>query len=124
MKKILIVDDELHVAKVLKQFLERSGLQVATAINGESALEAIGKDKPDVIVTDVQMPKMGGIELCETLQQSQPIFSGLIILMTSRTDREIRIWLERQNNIEMMEKPLSMRRLLIRINDYFDNIGT
>jgi len=119
MKKILIVDDEPHVALVLKQFLERAGLCVLTALNGELALSIIKQEAPDVIVTDVQMPKMGGIELCETIKKTMPDLNSLLILMTSRTDREIRIWVEQQANIEMMEKPLSMRRLLVRINDYF-----
>jgi len=119
MKKILIVDDEPHVALVLKQFLTRAEMQVETALNGELALNAIAQEQPDVIITDVQMPRMGGIELCETLQHTRPDLQCLLILMTSRTDREIRIWVEQQPNIEMMEKPLSMRRLLSRINDYF-----
>ena len=123
MKKILIVDDEPHVALVLKQFLERAELKVFTALNGELALELIKTEQPHVIITDVQMPRMGGIELCETLKQAFPNLNCLLILMTSRTDREIRIWLEQQPHIEMMEKPLSMRRLLIRINDYFVGLG-
>lgn len=124
MKKILIVDDEPHIALVLKQFLERAGLQVFTALNGELGLALIAQERPDVIVTDVQMPKMGGIELCETIQREHSDLPCLLILMTSRTDREIRIWVDQQNNIEMMEKPLSMRRLLVRINDYFASIGS
>ncbi len=123
MKKVLIVDDEPHVSLVIKQFLERAGLQVYTALNGELAMAIIAQERPDVIVTDVQMPKMGGIELCETLHNTMPELRYLLILMTSRTDRDIRIWVEQQHNIEMMEKPLSMRRLLVRINDYLAKTG-
>lgn len=124
MNKILIVDDEPHVALVLKQFLEKAGLQVFTALNGELALSLIEQEHPDVIVTDVQMPKMGGIELCETVQRNYSDLNCLLLIMTSRTDRDIRIWVEQQNNIEMLEKPLSMRRLLGRINDYLSSVGT
>jgi DNA-binding response OmpR family regulator len=122
MKKILIVDDEPHVALVLKQFLERSGLKVLSALNGEKALEIIESEQPDAVVTDVQMPKMGGIELCETLQSNMPDYQPLLVLMTSRTDRDIRIWVEQHGRVEMMEKPLSMRRLLVRINEHFENL--
>lgn len=122
MKKVLIVDDEPHVALVLKQFLERSGLKVLSALNGEKALELIQSEQPGAVVTDVQMPKMSGIELCETLQSNMPDYHPLIVLMTSRTDRDIRSWVEQNDQVEMMEKPLSMRRLLVRINDHFDNL--
>jgi DNA-binding response OmpR family regulator len=124
MKKVLIVDDEPHVALVLKQFLERSGLKVFTALNGQLAVDLINKEYPDAIVTDVQMPKMGGIELCELLRHDMPQYRPLVILMTSRTDREIRNWVEQQDQIEMMEKPLSMRRLLVRINEYLANFSS
>ncbi len=120
MKKVLVVDDEPHVTLVLKQFLERSGYSVCTALNGELALVIIEQEKPDLVITDVQMPIMGGIELCEHIRNKYPQFSNLIIIMTSRTDREIRTWADQFETVELMEKPLSMRRLVIRLNEYFD----
>ncbi len=123
MKKILIVDDEPHVLFVLKQFLERSGFEVFTALNGQLALELISKEQPEVLVTDVQMPTMNGISLCESLVEQSSGSPGLILLMTSRTDRDIRTWVDTQNNIVMLEKPLSMRHLVNRINDYFAGLG-
>lgn len=121
MKKILIVDDEPHVALVLKQFLERAGWQVFSALNGELAIDLINKEKPDAVISDVYMPKMGGIELFDFIQQNMPGYRPLLVLMTSRTDRDIRAWIVQQNQIEMMTKPISMRRLLARINDYSAN---
>lgn len=120
MKKILVVDDEPHVTLVLKQFLERSGYVVFTALNGELALAIIEQEKPDLVITDVQMPKMGGIELCKQIITKYPQFNSLIIIMTSRTDREIRTWADQFDEVELMEKPLSMRRLVIRLNEYFN----
>ncbi len=117
-KKILIVDEEPHVTLLIQQFLQRAGYRVKIALNGEQALTSIAQDRPDLIVTDVQMPKMNGLQLCEhVLQQerSQPF----LILMTSRTDREIRIWAQNYPKIELMEKPLSMRKLINRVNMFF-----
>lgn len=122
MKKILIADDEPHVSLVLKQFLERAGYQVMTVLNGEQALSYISSNIADIIITDVQMPKMNGIQLCETIKMEMPHNQSLIIMMTSRTDNDIRNWIERYPNIELMEKPLSMRRLAARIKDYFEQI--
>ena len=119
MKKILLVDDEPHVTLVLQQFLERSGYIVSTALNGQLALEAIEREQPDIVITDVQMPKMNGIELSEQIISQYPQLSQLIIIMTSRTDRDIRTWADQFDSVELMEKPLSMRRLVIRLNDYF-----
>jgi DNA-binding response OmpR family regulator len=119
MKKILIVDDEPHVSMILKQFLERSNYQVITALNGQQALAKIAKEMPDLLITDVQMPKMNGIDLCEEINRNFPSLQKLIIVMTSRTDSEIRTWVAPHAYIELMEKPLSMRRLTSRINDFF-----
>ena len=123
MKKILIVDDEPHGLFVLTQFLERAGFEVFTALNGQLALDLIAKEEPDVLVTDVQMPTMNGISLCEALKAKATGLPGLIMLMTSRTDRDIRTWVDSQDNIVMLEKPLSMRHLVNRISDYFASSG-
>jgi DNA-binding response OmpR family regulator len=120
MKKILIVDDEPHVSMVIKQFLERSGYHVTTVLNGKQALIQISKEMPDLLITDVQMPIMNGIDLCEAINRDYPELQHLIIVMTSRTNNDIRIWAEPYSHIELMEKPLSMRRLINRLNDFFD----
>jgi len=119
MKKILIVDDEPHVSLILKQFLERANYQVTTALNGQQALTKISKDMPDLVITDVQMPKMNGIDLCNTINKDYAELQKLIIVMTSRTDNDIRTWAEPINHIELMEKPISMRQLTNRLNDFF-----
>ena len=119
MKKILIADDEPHVSMILKQFLERAGYQVITVLNGQQAPTQINQDMPDILITDIQMPKMNGITLCDIINRDIPELHNLIIVMTSRTDSDIRAWAEPHNHIEVMEKPLSMRRLASRINDYF-----
>jgi DNA-binding NtrC family response regulator len=119
MKKILIVDDEPYVSLILKQFLERSGYSVSTALNGEQALAQIAEQMPHVLIADVQMPKVGGMELCETLATRHPELCQLIILMTSRTDRDIRVWAAKHDHILLMEKPLSMRRIADQLSNYF-----
>ena len=119
MKKILIADDEPHVSTILKQFLERSHYHVTTVLNGRQALDQIAKEAPDLLITDVDMPKMNGIELCEEINQNHPQLKKLIILMTSQADNHLRTWVKPHKHIEIMEKPLSMRRLISRINVFF-----
>lgn len=119
MKKILVVDDEPHVQLLLRQFLERSGYAVTTAGNGEQGLAAIVEEIPDALITDVQMPKMEGMALCEEVIKQYPEIR-LIIMMTSKTDRQIRAWAE-SKPICLIEKPLSMRRLAMQISLHFNS---
>ena len=122
MKKILIVDDEPHIALVIKQFLERAGLNIFTALNGKLATDFIKKEFPPAIIVDVQMPVMGGIELCEILQQTMPDYKPIIILMTTRLDRDSRIWAKQHELVSVMEKPISVRRILSTFKNHLDHI--
>ena len=62
--KILIVDDEIETCKFLGAFLEPLGYQIITALNGEEALEKIKSEEPHLMLLDIRMPEMDGIELC------------------------------------------------------------
>ncbi len=121
MKKILLVDDEPHVIHVLKLFLNKNGYTVITANNGEQALKLVANENPDVLITDIQMPRMSGQELCDTLEKESPNPHRRIIVMTSRTDRELRVWAENFSRLEFLEKPLSPRRLVTLLRSYFNS---
>ena len=71
-KRILVADDELHMIRVVKLFLERAGYKVDTASNGQEALDSILLDPPDVLLTDINMPRMTGQQLCMELQKQLP----------------------------------------------------
>ncbi len=122
MKKILLVDDEPHVIHVLKLFLKKNGYEVITANNGEQALKKVISDNPDVVITDIQMPRMSGQDLCDRLQKELPDPDRRIIVMTSRTDNDLRIWAKNFNKLEFLEKPLSPRRLVARLRSYFNTV--
>lgn len=119
MKHILIVDDEPHMTRVLKLYLERAGYAVETSPNGQAALAAIMKRAPDVMVTDIQMPLMTGKQLCLALEEQYPQRTFPIFVMTSMTDREHREWTQKINHLEFLEKPLSMRALTRALDKYF-----
>ena len=119
MKKILLVDDEPHVIKVLKIFLDKNGYLVSVAHNGEQALEKIETENPDVVITDVQMPKMNGQELCKKIDEGFIDPSPHMIMMTSRTDKDIRDIASQIPNLEFLEKPLSPRNLVNLLRDHF-----
>jgi len=124
MKRILIVDDEPHVVRVLKLALERAGYHVDTVQNGERAWKQLQADQPDVLITDIHMPRLDGKELCRRIEEKMPDRRFLILVITSRTEIEHRAWSRRLDNVMFLEKPASMRRLIGMLDSYFDNIRT
>jgi CheY-like chemotaxis protein len=70
MKKILVVDDERHIVRLIQVNLERQGYNVVTAHDGKEALEKVASEKPDLVVLDVMMPYMDGFEVLRTLRRN------------------------------------------------------
>ena len=119
MKRILIADDEPQMTRVLKLYLERAGYRVESAPNGAVALASIQSTAPDVLVTDIQMPLMTGKQLCLALEEALPQRTFPIFVMTSMTDRDHREWTQKLRNLEFLEKPVSMRALIAKLDKHF-----
>jgi CheY-like chemotaxis protein len=119
MKKIMLVDDEMHVLRIMKLSLEKQGYDITTCNNGQVAFEALAQGWPDVLITDIQMPRMTGEELCKNIELEYPERSFLIIVLTSRTEIEHREWSAKIKNLQFLEKPVSMRNLISMLEDYF-----
>jgi CheY-like chemotaxis protein len=122
MKKILIADDEPHVLRVLKMSLEKEGYEVTVCANGEEAVSHLEAQQPDILITDIQMPKMGGEELCRYIEEHMPERKFLIFILTSRTEIEHREWSRDISNLLFQEKPVSIRSLVVKIDAYFAEI--
>ena len=82
---VLIVDDSLTVRKITSRLLQREGFAVATAKDGIDALDRIAEQVPDVILLDIEMPRMDGFEFTKTLKADQRNAHIPIIMITSRT---------------------------------------
>ncbi len=119
MKKILIADDEPHVLRVMKMSLENEGFAVETCANGMEALACIEREHPDILITDIQMPQMTGEKLCRHIQEYIPERGFLIFVLTSRTEIEHREWSRQIDNLQFLEKPVSIRNLIERLDAYF-----
>ena len=98
-KKVLVVDDEIHIVHVVAIKLRNNGYEVISADNGAKAFELACDEKPDVIVTDFQMPIMTGLELVEKLRQSEQTKDIPVILLTARNfaisqqqQKDLQIW--------------------------------
>ncbi len=119
MKSIVIADDEPHVLRVLKLSLEKEGYEVDAYPNGREALARIERDPPDILISDIQMPQMTGEELCRHIHQHMPERKFLIFILTSRTEIEHREWSRAIENLQFLEKPVSIRNLIERLDAYF-----
>lgn len=120
MKKIVIADDEPHVVRVLKLSLEREGYAVEGFANGQTALARIEREYPDILITDIQMPVMSGEQLCLHIQQEMRDRKFLIFVLTSRTEIEHREWSRKIDNLMFLEKPVSIRNLVEKLDEYFE----
>ena len=119
MKQLLIVDDEATVIRVLRRSLEKAGYRVATARNGLEALEKLAAGAPDAMITDIEMPKMTGQQLCQTIHERLPDREFPIFVVTSLTAVEHRDWSRVIPNLFFLEKPVSIRRLTAKLEEYF-----
>ncbi len=113
--KLLVVDDEPYLTELVAQSLERAGYAVTVCSDGEEALEAARRERPDLIVSDYQMPLMDGFALAVRLKETAETSHIPVIMLTARGHRLSPTELARTNIRELMPKPFSARQLKARI---------
>jgi len=87
MKKVLLIDDEEDLAFFVKSNLELKGdLKVLTAFDGQEGIDMLSRDRPDLIILDIMMPRMDGFEVLKRLKQSQETMDIPVIMLTAKTD--------------------------------------
>ena len=116
-KKVLVVDDEIHIIHVVAIKLRNNGYEVISAENGAEAFKLACEEKPDIVVTDFQMPVMTGVELVEKLRQNEATKDIPVIMLTARG---FAIKDEQKEDLQISEflsKPFSPKELLRSIED-------
>ena len=116
-KKVLVVDDEAHIIHVVAIKLRNNGYEVITAENGADAFELACIEKPDILVTDFQMPVMTGLELVEKLRQTEETKDIPVIMLTARSFAMEEKERERLRVNKCLSKPFSPKELLRDIED-------
>ena len=116
MKRVMIVDDHAPVVRVLRLGIEDAGYEVESATNGSECLVRLCDEHPDFLITDIDMPRMDGRELCKAIEEQFPARKFPIVVLTSRTEFEHRDWTRDIDNLTFMEKPVSVRRLLAHMS--------
>ena len=116
-KKILICDDEPYILESVSYIAKQAGYDFSTAEDGEQSLEIAKKEKPALILLDVNMPKLTGYEVCEKLKSDPETKDIYIIMLTARgQERDERIGMEAGAD-EYITKPFSPRNLRKRMDE-------
>lgn len=120
-KTALVVDDEQHIVHVVALKLRNAGLEVLTAADGEQAYEIASKTPPDIVITDLQMPYMNGLELCQKLRANPGTSHVPALMLTARGHALSKEDLASTNIAEVLAKPFSPREILSRVEAILGN---
>jgi len=117
-KTVLVCDDEAHIRRVVELKLKNRGYNVITAANGEEGLKAIQSEKPDVVISDINMPKLDGKSMCEMTNPIKAERPFLTIIITARISPDEENWVAQMQDTQFMEKPFSPSKLLEAVDAY------
>ncbi|MBN1953878.1 MAG: response regulator transcription factor [Anaerolineae bacterium] len=109
---ILVVDDEPQIVRLVQSYLERDGFRVVTAYDGEQALYAARREKPDLILLDILMPRMDGLEFTRRIRRERNV---PIIMLTARVEEPERIVGLELGADDYVTKPFSPREVVARV---------
>ncbi len=114
-KKILIVEDEHDVVKLLKYNLEKEGYQVHYTTEGSLALAEIRRGEPDLVILDLMLPGLDGLEICRQLRRNEKYTSLPVLMLTARSEETDRVVGLEMGADDYVSKPFSMRELVARV---------
>jgi PleD family two-component response regulator len=114
--RILVVDDDENAVEILTRMLAREGHESLAASTGAEALATLAKENVDVILLDVMMPGMDGLEVCRQLRDDERLRQIPVILLTAKDDMETRTRAMALGVSEFLTKPVNRRELFMRID--------
>lgn len=118
-QKVLVVDDEEPILELLKYNLEKQGYEVKTASNGQIAVDVAKKFLPDLVLLDIMMPKMDGVEACRHLRAMPELANTFIVFLTARAEEYSEIAAFDVGADDYILKPIKPRALMSRISALF-----
>jgi DNA-binding response OmpR family regulator len=118
--RILVVDDEPEIHAVLGKLLSREGFEIVSAYSAEEAFKAIAASRPDLIILDIMMPRISGIEVCTRIK-SDPVTKDILVLIVSARDAQA----DRRDGLahgadDYVSKPFHLRSLVRKIEHMLD----
>jgi DNA-binding response OmpR family regulator len=124
MKTILVVDDESKIVRLTRDYLEHAGFKVLAAYDGKSALAAARSEKPDLIVLDLRLPQMDGLDVTRALRKESDV---PIIMLTARSEESDKLVGLELGADDYITKPFSPKELVARVRTVLrrvENVGT
>ncbi len=116
--EILIVDDKKENVQLLQKFIEEAGHRVRTALDGETALLSIAARPPDLILLDIKMPGMDGMEVCRRLQRDESTARIPVIFISALEDTRIKMEAFRAGGVDYITKPFSNEEVVARVSTH------
>ncbi len=120
LKKILIVDDEADLVETVRFPLEMEGFNVLVSYNGEDALNQARKEKPDLIILDLMLPKLDGYKVCRLLKFDEKYKHIPILMLTAKTQEKDKILGMETGADEYITKPFEMDDLMEKVKAYLN----
>jgi len=118
--RILAVDDDLHIREVIRVALRKAGMTVTEARDGKEGLARFATDRPDLIILDIGMPELDGLEVCRQIRKSSDV---PILFLTARDDEIDRVLGLEMGGDDYVTKPFSPRELIARVNVILRRVG-
>jgi len=116
-KKILVVDDETQLVEMVAMRLEANDYEVVTAADGQEALNQAKKERPDLMILDLMLPKMDGYKVCGLLKKDSKFSKMPIIIFSARAQQEDKRLAEEMGADAYMTKPFEPQALLAKISE-------
>lgn len=114
-EKILIVEDEKDIVKMLDYNLKKEGFRTLSAHDGEDALDLVNREHPDIVILDLMLPGMDGLEVCKALKKESKTASIPIIMLTAKSQESDKVIGLELGADDYVTKPFSPRELIARI---------
>ena len=120
-QSVLVVDDDPNVVELARLYLEREGFRVLTALDGADGLASAREERPDIVVLDVMLPRLNGLDVCRALREESQI---PIIMLTARVEEEDRLTGLELGADDYITKPFSPRELAARVRAVLRRSGS
>jgi len=118
MPKVMVVDDAYSELQVIETILRSAGYDVLTYLDGDQLEEKIAKERPDVVLLDIVMPKRNGYELLRALKRNQQTRATPVVLVSSKNQESDRAWGKRQGADDYLVKPFTSDQLLTTVGRF------
>lgn len=119
-KKILVAEDEVHIRRLVKVILEPENYELFEAKDGKEALERVSEEMPDLIILDLMMPKIDGIEVCRQLKKNALTRKIPVIMLTAKREMADKVVGIRAGADDYLTKPFEPRELRVRVKTFLD----